>query len=48
MTACDYARMYEEEFRPRRRLKRAAAHVLWAALWLVRPQLAMRIWRERS
>jgi hypothetical protein len=46
--ACDYARLYEEEFRPRRRVRRAAARVVWAGLLLVRPKLALRIWRERA
>jgi hypothetical protein len=49
MTAiCDYARLYEEEFRPRRRLRRAIARGLWGVLWLVHPKLALRIWRERG
>jgi hypothetical protein len=49
MTACaDYARLYELEFRPRRRLRRACARLVLAALFLVRPKLALEIWRERS
>jgi hypothetical protein len=49
MTACaDYARFYELEYRPRRRLRRALARVVWAGLFLLRPKLALRIWRERG
>jgi hypothetical protein len=48
MTAvADYAQMFELEIRPRRRLKRALALVVWAGLYLVRPKLALSIWRER-
>ncbi|WP_395671437.1 hypothetical protein [Phenylobacterium sp.] len=48
MTAvADYAIVYELEIRPRRRLKRALARVIWAGLYLVRPKLALDIWRER-
>ena len=43
----DYAALYELEIRPRRRVKRALAHVVWAGLFLVRPNLALEIWRER-
>ena len=46
MTA-DYANLYELEFRPRRRARRALVLAVWAALFLVRPKLAMAIWRER-
>ena len=49
MTICaDYAELYEAEFRPRRRAKRALAYAVWAALFLMRPRLAVQIWRERS
>ena len=49
MTICaDYARLYETEFRPRRRARRLLARMLWAALLIVRPRLAMQIWRERA
>jgi len=45
----DYANIYETEYRPRRR----GFHYLWvltvwATLFLVRPRLALRIWRERG
>lgn len=49
MTATlDYAEVFETEFRPRRRLRRMAALALWAGLFLVRPRLAVAIWRERA
>jgi hypothetical protein len=48
MTAvADYARMFELEIRPRRPLKRTLALIVWAGLYLVRPKLALEIWRER-
>jgi hypothetical protein len=48
MTVCaDYAQVFEREVRPRRLGRRIAAHVLWAALFLIRPRLALEIWRER-
>ena len=37
----------EAEYRPRRRLMRVLARVGWAALFLVRPRLALGILRER-
>ena len=46
MTTLDYARVFETEFRPRRRLRRIAARALWTALFLVRPKLALEIWRS--
>jgi hypothetical protein len=49
MTVCaDYAELYETEFRPRRRARRLLARVLWAGLFLIRPRLALQIWRERA
>lgn len=49
MTAMlDYAEVFETEFRPRRRLLRAVALVAWAGLFLIRPRLAIAIWRERA
>jgi len=45
--ACDYANLFELEVRPRRRAMRLAAHVILAGFFLVRPKLAMAIWRER-
>lgn len=51
MTATlDYAQLFETEFRPRgslgRRLRRLAARVLLAGLFVVHPRLAVAIWRE--
>jgi hypothetical protein len=43
----DYARVYETEVRRRTPLRRAAALTVWAGLFLVRPRLAVAIWRER-
>lgn len=48
MTALDYAQVYENEYRPSRRLRRAVARVLWVGLLLVRPGLAMQVLREAS
>jgi hypothetical protein len=45
--ACDYASLFELEIRPRRRGVRLAAIAVWAGLFLIRPQLALSIWRER-
>ena len=47
MTCLDYAALYEAEYRPRRRVKRAIARVLWLGLLLVRPNLALRVLAER-
>ncbi|HEY8571057.1 hypothetical protein [Phenylobacterium sp.] len=48
VTAIDYASLYELQVRPRRnRLRRAAALAVWSGLFLVRPKLALAIWRER-
>jgi hypothetical protein len=46
MTTLDYAHLFETEIRPRRR-RRAAALALWTGLFLLRPRLALDIWRER-
>jgi hypothetical protein len=44
----DYAHLYETEIRPRRRgLRYLGVLVVWAGLFLVRPRLALSIWRER-
>ena len=43
----DYAALYELEIRPRHRVRRALALTVWAGLFLVRPKLALEIWRER-
>ena len=50
MTAvADYAHLYEAEIRPRRRkLRYLWVLAVWAALFLVRPRLALEIWRERA
>ncbi|MFC3069655.1 hypothetical protein [Phenylobacterium soli] len=45
--ACDYAAVFELDVRPRRNaLRRAAALAVWTGLFLVRPKLALAIWRE--
>lgn len=46
MTTLDYAQVYENEFRPGRRAQRVLARILWFALFLVRPSLALDIWRS--
>lgn len=43
----DYANVFELEFRLRRRGRRVVARLVWAGLFLVRPNLALQIWRER-
>jgi hypothetical protein len=53
MAICaDYAELYETEIRPRRRARnrarRALAYVVWGGLFLMRPRLALKIWRERA
>lgn len=52
MTATlDYARLFETEFRPRRRLvvrlRRAVARTILVGLFVIRPRLALAIWRDR-
>jgi len=50
----DYATLYETEIRPRRRLWRKSGLryllvlAVWGALFVVRPGLALAIWRERA
>lgn len=45
--ACDYANVFELEVRPRRRgVKVLAVIAVWAGLFLVRPKLAISIWRD--
>ena len=46
----DYANLYETEIRPRRQngVRYLAVLCVWAALFLVRPRLALAIWRERT
>jgi hypothetical protein len=44
----DYANLYETEIRPRRRgLRYMWVLTVWAGLFLVRPGLALAIWRQR-
>ena len=49
MTCADYAIVYELDVRNwrRRRARRAAARLVLAGLFLVRPRLALAIWRGR-
>ena len=47
MTTLDYAQVFENEYRPSRRVRRAVARVVWAGLFVVRPRLALSILRER-
>ena len=47
MTTLDYAQVFEAEYRPSRRLRRAVARLLLAGLFVVRPRLALSIWRDR-
>ena len=45
----DYAQLYEAEIRPKRRgLRYLGVLLVWAGLFLVRPRLAISIWRERG
>ncbi|HEX2801728.1 MAG TPA: hypothetical protein VHN73_06670 [Phenylobacterium sp.] len=46
----DYANLYETVIRPRRHgpLRRAGVLSVWMGLFLVRPRLALAIWRERE
>ena len=48
MTTADYAIVYELDVRNwrRRRARRLAALAVLGGLFLVRPKLAMEIWRE--
>jgi hypothetical protein len=45
----DYANLYETQIRPRRRgpLRYLGVLLVWSALFVVRPRLALSIWRER-
>jgi len=45
VTTLDYAQIFEAEYRPSRRLRRAVARVIWAGLFVVRPRLALEILR---
>jgi hypothetical protein len=45
----DYAQVYETEIRPRRQgVRYLGVLCVWAGLFLVRPRLALSIWRERA
>jgi hypothetical protein len=45
----DYANLYETQIRPRRRrLRYLGVLAVWGGLFLLRPRLALRIWRERA
>lgn len=46
----DYAHLYETTIRPRRRrrLRYLGVLLVWGGLFLVRPGLALTIWRERG
>jgi hypothetical protein len=44
----DYAALYEREVRPGRGMRRGLARAVWLGLFLVRPRLALEIWRERA
>ena len=45
----DYANLYETQVRSRRwRLRYLGVLLVWIALFLVRPRLALAIWRERG
>jgi hypothetical protein len=45
----DYANLYETEIRPRQRgLRYLAVLAVWVGLLLIRPRLALQIWRERA
>ena len=46
MTTLDYAELFETEVRPRRR-SRALVLAVWTGLFLLRPRMALSIWRER-
>jgi len=43
----DYAALYETSIRRRRHMRYAAVLAVWAGLFIVRPRLALAIWRER-
>jgi hypothetical protein len=47
VTTLDYAQVFEAEYRPSRRIRRAVARVVWAGLFVVRPRLALEILRGR-
>ncbi len=45
----DYAQLYETEIRPKRHgIRYLGVLLVWAGLFLVRPRLAISIWRERA
>ena len=45
----DYANLYETEIRPRRKgLRYLGVLLVWACVFLVRPRLALELWRGRA
>lgn len=45
----DYANFYETEIRPRRKgVRYLGVLAVWLALFVVRPGLALALWRERG
>jgi hypothetical protein len=45
----DYAQLYETQIRPRRRgIRYLGVLCIWAGLFLIRPRLAIAIWREKA
>ncbi len=48
----DYANLYETQFRTRSRrmwrLRYLGVLTVWGVLFLLRPELALAIWRERT
>ncbi|MBU1376686.1 MAG: hypothetical protein KKE02_12140 [Alphaproteobacteria bacterium] len=47
MTTLDYAQVFENEYRPGRRIRRAVARVIWAGLFILRPGVALDILHDR-
>ncbi|HEX5263448.1 MAG TPA: hypothetical protein VFW13_07975 [Phenylobacterium sp.] len=44
----DYAQLYETEIRPRKKgVKYAVVLAVWGLLFVIRPRLALAIWREK-
>jgi hypothetical protein len=45
----DYANLYETQIRPRRRrLRYVGVLLVWGAVFIVRPRLALELWRDRT
>lgn len=48
-SVADYATLYETQFRPRRRgLRYLGVLFAWVVFFVLRPRLALEIWRERG